>query len=126
MKKNQKLSLLIVIISIVIGIFVYKWINLPPGCKDTGLIMGGCFSKQNVENVKIDNPTDCLNIQISNCLSPKIEIDNRCNKTYTVEGVEYESGYNYIDLEEGKFFIEGEIEEQKFSISGYVTKPLCN
>ena len=127
MKKAPKITIIFIILLIsLLGIFVYRWINLPPGCRDTGLVMGGCFSKQKVRNVKIVNPTDCLDIQISNCLNPSIQISNNCNKGYIIEGVEYESQNNYIDLEEGDFFVEGEIDGKSFNISGYVTESLCN
>lgn len=126
----MKKIFIIIVIFAVLGFLVpfIRSIPLPPGCRNTGLIKGGCFGKQSIEISEKQIPDDCLEVYIDNCNTPNIRIDiNNCKETLIVEGISYENGEQFsVGLETGPFSIEGYLSSQPLSIRGNVTKPLCD
>lgn len=76
-----------------------------PGCiKSVGLPMsGGCFGKTAILDLSVAPEIACLDIAVNNCNGGVIEIDNDCQETLTLGGVEIPpTDYVSLDVVEGE------------------------
>jgi len=71
-----------------------------PGCiKSVGLPMsGGCFGKTAILDLSVAPEIACLDIAVNNCNGGVIEVDNDCQETLVLGGVEIPPA-DYVSLD---------------------------
>lgn len=76
--------------------------STPPGCIQIPLGAGGCFSKDFILDLKVKTNVNCLDFGVNNCNINTIEIENNCNKSLFIGGIEIKP-YNISNMA-GKYF----------------------
>lgn len=89
----------LILLVVILLIFISGCINPAPGCqKQIGF--GGCFGKTIIKNLKVKPPIECLEIRANNCNGGVLEVNNFCNKSVSIDGLEIDpnSGYIYLGV----------------------------
>jgi hypothetical protein len=114
------------ILVVVLAGYLVKYFTTDPRCRikppsdmETGCLYGPEFIEDNI----INNPVDCLEISVDDCIGPRISVINDCGIPFTMNNVEYEDETTDIYLEEGPYEYLGEINGQIFTISGRIVTP---
>jgi hypothetical protein len=120
--------------------------GIPPGCiKTSGF--GGCFGKNNIENLSIQGPIpNCLSIRKHNCQGAGLEIENLCPQNYSIYiqdkkitdkytylyyktnekgNLRIETQYEYPDTDQ-QINLDAKVNEESFKIKYIRTKALCD
>ena len=93
-----------------------------PGCvKSIGLpLAGGCFGKTAILDLTVEPDVECLAITVNNCNGGVLEVDNSCDETLALGGVEIASsdrvGLDVIEGGEGEYLLV----EESSNFSDYV------
>ena len=129
-KKSLKWAILVPIIAFIVVFLPFLRSKIITNIIDTrcrrgnSTAEGGCVSDMFIENSKIENPVDCLEIDTNDCIGPEITIRNECGRPYIINGVEYIES-NWFELKEGEYEFVGEIDGKTFTVKGKVVAP-CN
>lgn len=96
MDKDSKRNVMIIITVLLISISCGgSEVSPAPGCNTGGgcfPVMGGCFGKTVIQDLKVTGGGDCLNIGVNNCNGGVITIDNGCDEALVFGEVEIPPG----------------------------------
>lgn len=72
-----------------------------PGCVEYwGLApTGGCFGKSVIMDLQVEPALDCLTIEVNNCNGGVLRVDNLCNESLVLGGVEISPGEQSVSLD---------------------------
>ncbi len=128
--------------------FILDYLRLPPGCKNSAIIFGGCLAKNTIEKFSIEGsvPT-CLTIRPHVCNVAQLEVENLCKPEDKIEinGIAITEKYTYLSfsldgvgrvtIQEGTEYtipkqdqdisINGSVNTIPFRVTYVVTKALC-
>ncbi len=125
MKKYFLLILIVLFLSL--SFFISGPFSLfPPGCRNSGGELGGCFGNQSMGILAKFNFSSCLSFGINNCAEPSLVINNSCGYPVTVNDME-ESASSYISLDvpQGLNFLKGSVKDSPFLVVLFVSPPVC-
>jgi hypothetical protein len=123
-----KKILLIIGLTIVIGVASYyiRLSTIDPRCriKPSPYIETGCINgPEFIEDSVVNNPVECLDISVNDCIGPRLYIVNNCGLPFTMNGVKFEEEITDISIDEGSYEYNGEINNEVFKITGRVVTP---
>ena len=83
-----------------------------PGCVEYwGMPMiGGCFGKSVIEDLRVEPMMDCLKIEVNNCNGGILEVSNYCDEPFILGGVEigpsgHNVGLDVLGKEDGSYIL---------------------
>lgn len=87
---RSTMSITVVLLALLLSSCIVTKNSPAPGCvKSIGLpTMGGCFGKTVILDLTIEPEHECLVITVNNCNGGVLEVDNSCQETLVLEGVE--------------------------------------
>jgi len=114
-------------------------------------MIGGCFGKSVIKDLKVEPAIDCLTIEVNNCNGGVLEVTNNCDETFVLGGFEirpheYCLGLDVSGKEDGLWVLTkiasnfsvyipeedelvelvGSLGNQKIRVSYIKTKKLCD
>jgi len=125
----MKRSLINLIISIAIFssliIFFALKINSAPGCNQIPGIVGGCFSRFVITNVKTEPQISCLKFSKNNCNWPELSVSSFCEEPVYINGTKIPSEECSI-TEQSYWIIKNNGEYEIFPESELSSRDLIN
>ena len=87
---KSMLSIVVAVLALLLSGCIVTKDSPAPGCVESiGLPMsGGCFGKTIISDLTVEPELACLDITVNNCNGGVLEVDNSCNETLVLGGVE--------------------------------------
>ena len=95
----------LIFIVIVISGCVNRLFNSAPGCNQFPGIIGGCFSRFVITNVKTEPHISCLKFSKNNCNWPSLSVSNFCEKPVYINGTKIKIPYEECSITEKSYWI---------------------